>query len=97
MKEKFTGVKSRLFAVKEEGVGEGKKREGHATNVKQTGGIQPRRQVTFWKRVSCTCQLSAPKLSRVGQFRASLLFPLNWHCIGGVQQEGDFSMLRSGR
>lgn len=34
MKEKFTGVKSRLFAVKEEGVGEGEKRERHATNVK---------------------------------------------------------------
>lgn len=77
MKEKFTGVKSRLFAVKEEGVGEGEKRERHATNVKQTGGIQARRQVTFRQRVSCTCQLSALKLSRVGQFHASLLFPLN--------------------
>ena len=45
MKEKFTGVKSRLFAVEEEGVGEGRKREGSATNVKQTGGIQARRHV----------------------------------------------------
>ena len=101
MKEKFTGVKSRLFAVKEERVGEEEKREGHATNVKQTGGIRARRQVTFRKRVSCTCQLSAPKLSRVGQFRASLLFPLNLAlhrkraAVGGGGV--DFSMLRTRR
>lgn len=58
-------------------MGEGKRREGHATNIKQTGGIQSIRQVTLRKRVSCICLLGAAKLSRVGQFRASLLFPLN--------------------
>jgi hypothetical protein len=57
--------------------GEKKKREGHATNVKQTGGIHSRRQVMLRRPVSCTSQLGAAKLSKVGLFRASLLFSLN--------------------